>query len=211
MTRGKIRIIGHRRRREGRTDYRQRLALLKSGRPRLVVRRTLNSMTCQIVKHGKGGDVTLVSVTPRDLEGFGWKGGRGNLPSAYLTGMLCGIEARKKGVKEAVMDIGLQTTTKGSRIYSCLKGAVDSGLDLPYSEEVLPPIERIRGLHIEEYSKSGGKLAGISGMFDDVKKMLSEGKPAAKKASGKKTVQKRMKKAEGKGKRPVTLKPAKKK
>jgi len=186
MTRGKVRIIGHRRRREQRTDFRHRLALVKSGKPRLVVRRTLNSMSCQIVEHHPKGDRAVVTATSRSLRSLGWKGSTGNIPSAYLTGMLCGVKAKEKGVKEAVLDIGLQTSTKGSRIYGCLKGVVDSGIDVPHSPDVMPPIERIRGLHIEEYSKSRGKLAGVSGMFDDVKKAISSGKHVPEKASSKK-------------------------
>lgn len=186
-TRGKVRVIAHRRRREQRTDYRQRLRLLKSGKPRLVVRRSVNNMSCQIVSHDSRGDRALVTVSARNLKTLGWKASTGNLPAAYLTGMLCGVEARKAGVKEAVLDMGLQTSTKGSRIYGCLKGCLDAGLNVPHSSDVLPPIERIRGLHIEEHSKSRGKLAGVSGMFDDVKKKLSGGaKAASKKAVPKK-------------------------
>ena len=180
-TRGKVRVIAHRRRREQRTDYRKRLRLIRSGKPRLVVRRSVNSMNCQIVSHDPKGDKAIVTVSARNLKAFGWKARTGNLPAAYLTGMLCGMEAKKAGVKKAVLDMGLQTSTKGSRIYGCLKGCLDAGIDVPHSPEILPPLERIRGLHIEEHSKSGGKLAGVSGMFDDVKKKLSGGvKPTQK-------------------------------
>ena len=185
MTRGKVRVIAHRRRREGRTDYRQRFRLLKSGKPRLVIRRSKNSISCQIVKHDPNGDKTMVTARPGDLEKFGWKSSKGNLPCAYLTGMLCGIEAKKVGVKSAILDMGLQTSTKASRIYGALKGALDSGLEVPHSPDVLPSIERIRGLHIEEYSKSKGKLAGVSGLFDDVKKRMGSGKVSAKKTAPK--------------------------
>jgi large subunit ribosomal protein L18 len=189
-TRGKVRVIAHRRRREQRTDYRHRLGLLRSGNPRLVVRRSVNSMTCQIVNHDPKGDKTIVSVSAKNLRDFGWKARTGNLPAAYLTGMLCGMEAKKAGIKEAVLDMGLQTSTKGSRIYGCLKGCLDAGIDVPHSPDVLPPVERIRGLHIEEHSKSKGKLAGVSGMFDDVKKNLSSGAAKPAKKSGAKNPKK---------------------
>jgi large subunit ribosomal protein L18 len=218
MTRGKVRIIGHRRRREQRTDFRHRLGLIRSGKPRLVVRRTLKSMSCQIMEHNPKGDRAIVTVTSRDLKGFGWKGIAGNIPSAYLTGMLCGIQAKKKGVKEAVLDTGLQTSTKGSRIYSCLKGVVDAGIDVPHSPDVIPPVERIRGLHIEEYSKSRGKLAGVSGMFDEVKKAISSGTPkgtphraqAGKHAPAKASARKASPKKDGSQKKPAKKAPAKK-
>ena len=213
MTRGKIRVIAHRRRREGRTDYRQRLALLRSGKARLVIRRSLNSITCQIVRHNPNGDQTAVTVSSGSLKSFGWKGSYGNLPAAYLTGMLCGIEAKKKGIKEAVLDMGLHTSTKGSRIYSALKGCLDAGIDVPHSADILPPVERIRGLHIEEHLKSKGKAAGIPAMFDEVKKKISSGlvKKAAKKGDSAKTKKPTAKgAAKSSAKKPAGSKKAKK-
>ncbi len=172
MTRGKVRVIGHRRRRELRTDYRQRLGLLRSGKPRLVVRRSTNSMTCQLVKHDPKGDKSIVSCSGRDLSGFGWKAPTGNLPAAYLTGYLCGTMGKKKGVKHAVLDMGLQKSTSGSRIYSTLKGAVDAGIEVPHSGEVLPADERLRGMHVKEHTKRD-----VPAMFDSVKKAIGTGKP----------------------------------
>jgi large subunit ribosomal protein L18 len=180
MTRGKVRVIAHRRRREGKTDYRHRLALLKSGSPRLVVRKAVNSMTCQIIEHKTIGDKAIVSVTSKNLEGFGWKGNKGNLPGSYLTGFLCGTEAKKNGVKKAVLDIGLQTSTKGSRIYAAVRGCLDAGIDIPHSPEILPNVERIRGLHIEQYAESRGKKVDISTVFDAVKKSIESGKTPTK-------------------------------
>lgn len=187
-TRGKIRIIAHRRRREGRTDYRHRLAMVKSGKPRFVVRRSVNSMTCQFIEHDSKGDNSLVTVSSKNLASFGWKGSIGNVPAAYLTGFLCGTMAKSKGLKEAVLDIGLHSSTKGSRIYSALKGVVDAGIDIPHSEEVLPPEERTRGRHIEQYAESFGKKVNISVLFDEVKKKIESGaKPATAKPAAKKT------------------------
>lgn len=211
MTRGKIRVIGHRRRRQGRTDYRHRLGLLKSGRPRLVVRRSLSSISCQIMEHSPRGDKSLVTVTSRQLDRFGWKGPRGNIPGAYLTGLLCGVMARKGGVKSAVLDTGLQSSTRGSRIYGALRGALDAGLEIPHSPDVLPPEERIRGAHIEMYAESRGKKPEISKLFDMVRVNILKGK--AGKASGKTAGKGAEKKSAQKKKpaRPVQKKPAVKK
>jgi large subunit ribosomal protein L18 len=184
MVRGKIRIVAHRRRRQGKTDYRSRLGLLKSGKPRFVVRRSLNSMTCQVVKHSPSGDRSLVTVSSQHLKKFGWKGSSGNLPGAYLTGLLCGSLAKKQGISSAVLDIGLHTSTKGSRIYGSLKGAIDAGLAIPHSSDTLPNMERVKGSHIEKYSQSSGKKSSISRMFDEVKSNIEKGK--AEKPSPKK-------------------------
>ncbi len=212
MTRGKVRIIAHRRRRQGRTDHRQRLALVKSGKPRFVVRRSANSMTCQVIEHNSRGDRTIISVSSRNLGSFGWKGSVGNLPGAYLTGFLCGTTAFRKGVKEAILDLGLHASTRGSRLYSALRGCLDAGIDIPHSPDILPPVERIRGLHIEEYTKSTGKKREVSKLFDEVKKKIISGnKPSAKKPPEKKTAKKRAppKPQKTTPKRPASRKPAK--
>jgi len=196
MTRGKIRIVAHRRRREGRTNYHKRLALVKSGKNRLVVRKTVKSLVCQIVDYKHKGDLTLVSASTKDLSEFGWNGGTGKLPSSYLVGYLCAMRAKDKKPGEVILDIGLQRSTKGSRIYAALKGAVDGGLNIPFSEDILPSEERIRGLHIQAVAEknsamfSGLKKSGldaqkISKHFDDVKEKISKAKPVVKKATKK--------------------------
>jgi len=153
MRRMKIRIVPHRRRREQRTDYKMRLRLLKSGKPRLVVRLSGRSVTCQIILHDSKGDRTIASATAFELKKHGWKGHTGNLPAAYLTGYLCGQKAKGK-IREAVLDMGLHTSVKGSRIYAALKGVLDSGIQVPHSEDILPSEERIKGSHIFEYAES---------------------------------------------------------
>ena len=184
-TRGKVRIVPQRRRREGRTDYRHRLAMVKSGKPRFVIRKSVNSMTCQFIEHDSKGDRTLVTVSSSNLPALGWKGSIGNIPAAYLTGLLCGIKAKKSGIKEAVLDIGLHTSTKGSRLYSALKGAVDAGIGIPHSDEIFPPEERIRGKHIEQHAESMGKKLQVSSLFDQVKKKIESGQSPIKSAAKK--------------------------
>ncbi len=152
MRRMSSRVVAHRRRREQRTDYRQRLSLLKSGKPRLVVRASLGSVTCQMVTHDEKGDRTLASAKSFELRKHGWKGQTGNIPAAYLTGYLCGQKAAKANIKEAIVDIGLQTSSKGSRIFAAVKGAIDAGISIPHSEEILPSEERIKGTHVAEYA-----------------------------------------------------------
>ncbi len=145
--------IPHRRKREGKTDYRVRLELLKSRKPRLVVRRSLNNITCQIVKFEPEGDKTLVSADSKELKKFGWKFHGGNLPSAYLTGLLCAEKAKRHKVSGAILDMGLYESTPGNRLYSALKGAIDGGLEIPHSEGILPKPERIAGQHVSQYAE----------------------------------------------------------
>ena len=159
-----------RRRREGRTNYKKRLKLLLSRKPRLVVRKSLKYIRAQIVEFDPKGDKTLVSAFSRELKKFGWKYSCDTTPAAYLTGLLIGKRALEKGIKEAVLDMGLYPSTKGSRIYACVKGALDAGLKIPVSEEVLPPEERIKGLHIASYLE---KFKDLPEEFEKIKKKIS--------------------------------------
>ena len=143
-------IIKHRRRREQKTDYRKRLGLVKSGKVRLVIRKSLDNMRIQFVEYTPQGDVTLVSVLSNQLKKLGWNNSSGNLPASYLTGYLAGKKALQKKIKEAILDTGLQTSTKGSRIYAALKGVVDAGVNIPHSKDILPEEKRIKGSHIND-------------------------------------------------------------
>lgn len=142
-----------RRKREGRTDYRLRLKLLMSGKPRLVLRSTLNHISAQVVEYSKEGDRVTASAHSKELEKFGWKGGCSNVPAAYLVGLLCGYRAVRAGVKECVLDIGGFTPSPGCKLFAALKGALDAGLNVPHGD-VLPAEERISGKHISDYARS---------------------------------------------------------
>lgn len=155
--------VPFRRRREGRTDFHQRFTLVRSGHHRLVVRKSLKHMTVQIAQAKKEGDYILVSSHSTELKPYGWDKATSNIPAAYLTGYLCGLRAKKAGITTAVLDMGLQRIIPGSRIFAALIGAVDAGLEVPLSEEVLPSPERKQGAHI-----------GTKTLFTAVKKKIEE-------------------------------------
>ncbi len=142
-----------RRRREQRTDYKLRRSLLTSGRHRAVVRLTNKFVYVQIAEAKLQGDYVKASASSRELVKMGWKGGTGNLPAAYLTGELAGRRAIASGIKEALLDIGLKSSSKGSRLYAVLKGLVDSGLNVPHSPDNLPSDDRLAGTHVSTYAK----------------------------------------------------------
>jgi large subunit ribosomal protein L18 len=145
-----------RRRREGKTDYQARKALVISVKPRLVARKSIKNMIAQIVVAKAHGDEVLAAAHSSELtEKFGWKASTGNVPSAYLTGLLCGLRAKKEGISEAVLDIGLIPPTKGSRLFATLSGILDAGLEVPHSEEKLVK-DRLNGFHIATYGKKLG-------------------------------------------------------
>ncbi|MCS3924759.1 50S ribosomal protein L18 [Methanosalsum natronophilum] len=141
--------VAFRRRREGRTNYHQRLKLILSKQNRVVARKSSKHMQIQLVKAHSNGDTTLCTATSTQLKKYGYEGSTGNTPAAYLTGLLFGYKAQEEGYTDGILDIGLQASSKGSRVYASLKGIVDSGFDIPHSSEIFPSDERIRGEHIQ--------------------------------------------------------------
>ncbi len=135
-----------RRRREARTDYKARFALLKSGKPRFVVRKTNRYVIVQIVESKGAQDKTLFEMSSKELLSRGWpkekSGSLKNLQAAYLTGYLLGKKTHSK-FKELVLDSGLNKTTKGSKIFAALKGALDAGLKIPHNKDVIPSQDRL--------------------------------------------------------------------
>jgi large subunit ribosomal protein L18 len=147
--------VQFRRRREGKTNYKSRKAFVLSGKPRLVTRITLKNVIAQIITAKPHGDEVLVSAHSRELtKTYGWKASKKNIPAAYLTGLLCGLKAKSKGIKEAIFDIGLHSPSKGAKVFAVLKGVLDAGVNVPYGEEKVPDEKRIKGEHIVEYAKN---------------------------------------------------------
>lgn len=182
-------VVPFRRRKEGKTNYAKRIGMLRSGLPRLVVRKTSKHIIAQFAQFDPAGDKTLVHVNSRRLESFGWKAGKKNLPAAYLTGLLAGVKAKGKKVDSAILDIGFAMPHLKGWWASALKGAIDAGIKIPVGENTLPSEDRISGKHIELAFKNPKKhallfseaskkadLQNLSKEFADVKqKILSHG------------------------------------
>jgi len=146
--------VAFRRRRQGKTDYQLRRGLVVSGLPRFVVRGSLRNFAVQVVKAEMNGDQVIVSAHSNELsKKYGWLGDTGNISAAYLTGLLCGFKAASRGVKKAVLDIGLHYPSKSSRAFAALKGALDAGLNIPFDKEKLPDEKRIMSQHVVEYAR----------------------------------------------------------
>jgi large subunit ribosomal protein L18 len=153
MGRGPRYRVVFRRRREKRTDFRMRKAMIVSKAPRLVVRSSLKHVQLQVEEALPVGDKTLATASSRELGSYGWKAATGNIPAAYLTGYLLGKRAVAMGMESMILDIGLTGATKGSRMFAALRGASDAGLDVPHDDGILPSAERVGGEHIAEYAK----------------------------------------------------------
>ncbi len=151
MTKGPRYHVKSRRRREGITDYRHRLKLLKSRKVRLVIRKSLKNIQIQFIEYKEDGDNILVTANSKELiNKYNWKFSTSSTPAAYLTGLIAGKRAKDKGINECVLDMGRYMPTSGNKIFASLKGVVDVGLDCPHSEEKIPSEERILGKHLDE-------------------------------------------------------------
>lgn len=132
---------------------------------RLVVRFTNKDIICQIVSSTLTGDVVLTAAYSHELKNYGITHGLTNWSAAYATGLLVARRALQKlgldetyaGVEEVegefelteavedgprpfkvFLDVGLQRTTTGAKVFGALKGASDGGLYVPHSPSRFP-------------------------------------------------------------------------
>merc|ERR1719458_1422535 len=140
--------------------------------------------------------MVVAQANSSELTKYGVSVGQKNYAAAYCTGLLVarrvlksfGLDEAFKGKEEAdgedyhvedeetdqrplkcILDVGLQTTASGHRMWGALKGAVDGGLHVPHSNKKFPGFkaaeekgqeseydadahkEKIFGLHVKEY------------------------------------------------------------
>ncbi len=187
MAKGPRYRVPYRRRRDHKTDYKARLVLATSSRPRFVVRPSNRNILIQIVRSEIEGDYVLTQTNSAELaKRFGWLGGRKNTPAAYLLGLIAGHKALNQGVEAVILDLGLRRPTRGSRLFAAVKGSLDAGLKIPCDGDIMPGADRIEGATIAEYAKSledpleyerrfsdylrrGLKPEGLTGHFREIK------------------------------------------
>lgn len=152
MAQGKNQRLRFKRRRDGETDYRRRMKLLRGETPRAVVRISNTQTICQLVEFNPDGDIVIASVNGKALvDKYSWPedASRKSIPASYLTGFALAKNAMSSGHESAILDIGLSASSKGSRVFAALKGMIDAGLEIPHGEDVLPDEDRINGMHID--------------------------------------------------------------
>lgn len=127
---------------------------------RLVVRFTNKDIIAQIYYSRIIGDFCVCAAYSHELPRYGIKVGLTNYAAAYATGLLLarrhlttlqladvykGVEEAngedytvkhegKRGPFRAVLDVGLARTTTGAKIFAVMKGVIDGGIEVPYSE-----------------------------------------------------------------------------
>jgi large subunit ribosomal protein L18 len=169
-----MKVVNYRRKREGRTNYKKRLSLLQSRKPRIIIRKTNRQIMLEVAEYAPDGDKIICGVSSIALKKLGWKYACNNLPACYLAGLLLGKKALAKKVKEAIADFGLHTPVAGSKLYAALKGAIDAGMNIPASEEVFPSEDRLKGKDITAYfysSKGKQQFADYKKLNLDLKKL----------------------------------------
>jgi len=151
MSQGPRYHIKPRRQREGRTDYRKRLRLLRSRKIRLVVRNSLKNIRVQFIDYHETGDKVIASATSNELvTKYNWKYATSTTPAAYLTGMLAAKRAKDKGIEESILDIGRNVPTTGAKVFAALKGVIDTGITCPHDKEKIPNEDRLTGKHLNK-------------------------------------------------------------
>ncbi|MGC8628847.1 MAG: 50S ribosomal protein L18 [Candidatus Micrarchaeia archaeon] len=151
-----IKRVKFKRRREGATDYYKRLALVKGGLYRVVVRKTNRRIIGQVIEYNPEGDKVIAGVDSSMLKKYGWPS-RANKATAYLTGML--LAKRFKENKECILDIGLNSSVKNSLPFVFAKGCADAGMKIRGNFEI--PEEAYNMSSVADYAKqlgSGEKL-----------------------------------------------------
>jgi len=157
---------------------------------RLVVRVSNKDIVCQFVHSKLNGDICICAAYSHELPKYGVEVGLTNYAACYCTGLLAarrllqklGMEDTYAGQEEAdgemytveadgdkrpfscVLDVGLTRTTTGAKVFGCLKGAADGGINIPHSEKRFPGYDRdgkeldaethkkyIFGGHVAEY------------------------------------------------------------
>lgn len=136
--------------RQHKTNYRKRSAILIGRRPFITTKISSQNISAQTLQPTLTGDVVIASAHSRELIQYGWKGSMNNMPACYLTGLLLGKKSMEKGSANAILYTGNDAFT--TRVAACLKGIVDSGINIPVSKESLPDNDRLSGKHIAEYA-----------------------------------------------------------
>jgi len=172
---------------------------------RLIVRFTNNKCICQLAYATIRGDMIVAAATSKDLTNYGVPVGHKNYAAAYCTGLLVarralkkfGLDEKFKGKEElngeeyhvedeeneqrpfkCILDVGLQSTTVGARMWGALKGAVDGGLHIPHSIKNFPGYKRAEEKGAEpEYDAEAHKDRIFGNHVKEYMEMMAEEDP----------------------------------
>ena len=149
MAKNSPRTVPYRRARKQKTNYKKRLSLLLSQKPRLVIRLTNQRVIAQLVTFSPLGDKVLAATDSYALRKLGWTNSTINIPAAYLTGLLLGRKGLGRGCTEAIVDTGFRKPAKQGKMYALVKGVIDSGIIIPHDSDIFPAPDRLQGKHLK--------------------------------------------------------------
>lgn len=157
-----------RRKREKKTDYKLRIGLLKSGKPRIIFRKTNKYIIGQCIKSKNAQDEVIAGVNSKDLLEYGWPkekfGSLKSLPASYFTGIILGKKILKSIKEECILDIGMIRHIPKSKIYAFAKGVIESGVKMNVDKKNFPDEKRIKGENTKVkdiFQKVKEKIEGI--------------------------------------------------
>lgn len=142
----------YRRRRSGATNYNSRRKAISSRGTLLAVRISDKNVSAQFLKPTVTGDLVLSSAHSHALRKLGWTGSLKSVPACYLLGLWAGKKAKAKGIESAYLYNGVAPFVRGSRISAFVKGVIDGGVEVPFSEEAMPSEDRLTGESIAKYA-----------------------------------------------------------
>jgi large subunit ribosomal protein L5e len=150
---------------------------------RLVVRRTCSKVICQVIYATMTGDRVLCAADSSELKNHGVNAGLTNYAAHYATGLLLARRLLKqvgladmyksnsdvngqyfnvdedtqyKRPFKALLDVGINRTTTGARMFGALKGACDGGVNVPHNTKRFPGFSR--GVKTAIENKKGKKI-----------------------------------------------------
>jgi len=157
---------------------------------RIAVRFSNRDICAQVIYATIAGDKVVASAYAHELPKYGLSVGLTNYAASYCVGLLVarrcltkyGLAEQYEGETEvtgedynveagegarpfrAFLDVGIQTTSTGAKVFGFLKGACDGGMDVPHNEKRFDGYEKdskeldaevmqkyILGGHVAEY------------------------------------------------------------
>jgi large subunit ribosomal protein L18 len=155
--------IQKRRRREYKTDYLKRLKLLKSGKSRVVFRKTNKYVISQYVSSHEAQDKVEIETNSKELLKKGWpkdfEGSLKSIPASYLTGFLMATKIQKDKKDVPIVDLGMIKTIHKTKGFAFIKGLIEGGLKINCPEEAFPNQETIEGKNLkQDFSKNFSEI-----------------------------------------------------
>jgi len=188
-----------------RTMTRQDKCKFGARKYRLVVRFTNRRVIAQVCYSTILGDKCVAACDSTELSKFGIPVGHKNYAAAYATGLLIarrtlqnfGMADKFKGKEtidgeeyhvesenedeegprpfKAILDVGLQRTCVGARLWGALKGAADGGLHVPHNTKNFPGYKAPEDKGAEaEYDAEAHKERIFGGHVKDYMEQLEE-------------------------------------